>query len=95
MWLGLDECKKAQQLRKILDYLPCLVIRSPDSFDYEDEARGVVDYNEGLTALHCNRISFSLERVAASALLSSSLKQMVNKSMLMRERLAVLSWLSR
>ena len=67
MSLGLDGWTKAPELRKILDCLLCLVIRIPYNLYFRDEAFGVVDYNEGLTALPCSRSWISLEGVAASA----------------------------
>ena len=91
MSLALEERQKAQELRNILGSLLSLVIRSPCSFDFEDEAIGVVDHNEGLTDLHRNKNWFSLEKDAVSASVLSSLVQVAHESVLIRERLLVTS----
>ena len=81
MWLGLDGWTKAPEVMRIFDSLLCLVIRTPYSFDFKEEAFRVFDYNEGLKALRCSRSLFSLEGHAALASVSTA---PVHESMLMR-----------
>ena len=54
-WFGLDGWPKLIDLRKILDCLHCLLIFRPLTLSFNKKAFGVVDYNEGLTALHCSK----------------------------------------
>ena len=44
--LGLHGWTKTTELRRILNCLLCLLIRSWYSFDFEDEAFGVVEYSK-------------------------------------------------
>ena len=67
-----------------MDCMSSLVVPSPYTFDYEDEASRVVDYNEGLIAIPCSRSSFSLEGVASASILTA-LVQVAHESMLMCE----------
>ena len=84
--MGLVGWTETPELRRTLDCLLRLVIRSRYSFDFEDGVFGVVYCIEGLTGLQCSKSGFSLKAIAAAASVPIALVQVFLESMLTHER---------